>query len=73
MLSSVGRSLILLGAALVALGFILSAASKISWVGRLPGDMYVRRGNWTFYAPLATGLIISLILTLALNIRKFFK
>jgi hypothetical protein len=53
---------------LVILGGILLVAGnlswKVPWLGRLPGDIYVRRDNWTFYFPLATSLLISLILTL---------
>jgi len=53
---------------LVILGGILLVAENLSgkapWLGRLPGDIYIRRENWTFYFPLATSLIISLILTI---------
>jgi Protein of unknown function (DUF2905) len=59
-----GRALILLGAALVALGVILTFAGRIPWLGRLPGDILVHRGRFTFYFPLATSLLLSLLLTL---------
>jgi hypothetical protein len=36
----------------------------VPWLGRLPGDIYIRRDNWSFYFPLTTSIIVSLILTL---------
>lgn len=61
-----GRMLILFGAVmiLVGLGFLL--APKIPFLGRLPGDIYVKRDNFTFYFPLATSIIISVLLSLIL-------
>ncbi|WP_306534013.1 DUF2905 domain-containing protein [Geobacter sp.] len=61
-----GRSLIVFGLIIVAVGVILIFAGKIPWVGRLPGDIYVKRGNFTFYFPLATSILISVILSLIL-------
>ncbi|CAG1015914.1 hypothetical protein ANAEL_05402 [Anaerolineales bacterium] len=61
-----GRSLIVFGLIIVAVGVILTFAGKIPWVGRLPGDIYVKRGNFTFYFPLATSILISVILSLIL-------
>jgi len=63
-----GRSLILFGAVLIAVGVLLTFADRIPFLGRLPGDIVVRKGNFTLYAPLVTGLILSLILTLLLNL-----
>ena len=63
-----GKILLGFGALLVILGGILFVAGnlsgKVPWLGRLPGDIYIRRDNWTFYFPLGTSLLISLILTL---------
>ncbi|HSE58768.1 MAG TPA: DUF2905 domain-containing protein [Nitrospiraceae bacterium] len=66
-----GRVLILGGILLIALGGLLMLAGKIpglgdsgGWFGRLPGDLYIKRDNFTFYAPLTTGLIISVVLSL---------
>ena len=63
-----GRALIVFGAVLVLIGTLLTFSGKIPFVGRLPGDFVVRRGGFTLYAPLMTGLILSLILTLVLNL-----
>ena len=64
----VGRALIVFGAIIVLIGVLLMFAGKIPWVGKLPGDVVVRKGNFTIYAPIMTGLILSLLLTLALNL-----
>jgi hypothetical protein len=48
------------------LGRILLLAGRVSGIGRLPGDIYVERGNWTFYFPLGTSIVLSLVLTLVL-------
>ena len=55
---------------LVALGLLFSVGSKIPWLGRLPGDIYIQRGNFTFYFPLATSIVISLIITLVLYLFR---
>lgn len=65
-----GKSLIIIGILLVALGLLFSIGSKIPWLGRLPGDIYIQRGNFTFYFPLATSIVISLIITLVLYLFR---
>jgi len=61
-----GRVLILLGSILIIAGFIFTLAGKIPWLGRLPGDIYVKKENFTFYFPLATSILLSIILSLIL-------
>jgi hypothetical protein len=63
-----GRLLILVGALLVLAGAVLLVAGRIPWLGRLPGDVTVRRGPVTFYFPLATSIVLSVLLTLLLNL-----
>lgn len=53
-----------LGVVIVALGLVLSMAGRIPWLGRLPGDIVYRRGSFTLYIPLATSILLSLLLTL---------
>jgi len=64
--------LLLFGLLMVLLGLVLLVAGhfsgKVPWLGRLPGDIYIQRGNWTFYFPLATCLIISVVLTLLFSL-----
>jgi hypothetical protein len=62
-----GRMLVLFGLVLVGLG-VLVWLLEASPIGRLPGDFVWRRGNFTFFFPLATSLILSVLLTLALNL-----
>ncbi len=56
--------MILLGVVLVAVGTLVSWGPRLPWLGRLPGDILVKRDGFTFYAPLATSLLISLLLSL---------
>jgi len=63
----VGKTLLLLGLALAGLGLLIMMGVPL---GRLPGDFAVRRGNFSFYFPLATSIILSIILTL---IFAFFR
>ena len=65
-MSSLGKSLIVVGLVIALIGVLLSFAGRIPWLGRLPGDIYVKRENFTFYFPLATSIIISLILSFIL-------
>lgn len=68
---SLGKSLIVIGLVIALIGVILTLAGRIPWLGRLPGDIYVKRENFTFYFPLATSIILSLILSFILwLIRK---
>ena len=63
---SLGKSLIVLGLIIALIGVILTLAGRIPWLGRLPGDIYVKRESFTFYFPLATSIVISLILSFIL-------
>jgi DUF2905 family protein len=63
-MGDVGRALIILGFVLVVLGALLSLVGRVPWLGRLPGDIQVQRGTWSFYFPLATSLLVSVVLSL---------
>jgi hypothetical protein len=63
-----GRALIIFGLVIVVVGVLITFAGRIPLVGKLPGDVMVRKGNFTLYAPLMTGLILSLVLTIVLNL-----
>ena len=60
----IGKLLIILGLIIAAIGGLFLLSGKIPWIGRLPGDILIQRRNVTFYFPLATSILISLILTL---------
>ncbi len=63
-MSDLARFLILLGVILVVLGLALLLLPKIPGLGRLPGDIIIKRENFTFYFPLGTCILVSFILSL---------
>lgn len=73
-LSNMAKMLIGVGVFIILLGLVLLVISKVSGfsgIGRLPGDIYWRKGNFTFYFPIVTSIILSLVLTVLLNL--FFR
>ena len=64
------RFLILLGVILVVLGLALLLLPKIPGLGRLPGDITIKRQNFTFYFPLGTCILVSLILSLIFRLMR---
>ena len=63
-----GKTLILLGAVLIVLGAAIILAPKIPFLAKLPGDVHLRGKNWSFYFPVATCVVISVLLTILLNL-----
>ena len=61
---NIGKSLIVVGLFIAVVGAVLVFSDRIPWLGRLTGDIFIRKGNFTFYFPLATSVIISIILSL---------
>jgi hypothetical protein len=66
----VGRMLVILGVLLVIVGLGFMFADKIPYIGRLPGDIYVKREKFSFYFPLTTSIIVSIILTVLFSIFR---
>ena len=62
------RTLIFFGIVLVIAGILVGVFGKIPGLGKLPGDIYFRKGTFTFYFPLTTCLLLSLLLTLVFTI-----
>jgi DUF2905 family protein len=62
-LTDLGKTLILFGIVLVGLGVVLSLAGRLPWLGRLPGDIVIRREHFVFVFPLATCLVVSVVLS----------
>jgi hypothetical protein len=69
MAQGLGRLLISLGLVIAAVGFILYMGWKIP-IGRLPGDIHIRIGNTGIYFPVITCILLSLLLTLVMNLFK---
>jgi hypothetical protein len=67
----VARLLIVFGIVLAAVGVLLLLGARLPWFGRLPGDFLFRRGGLTIYVPIVTSILLSIVLTLLLNL--FFR
>jgi Protein of unknown function (DUF2905) len=63
---NLGKILIAFGLLIALAGVVLVLVGRVPWIGRLPGDIHIQRGNFTFYFPLATSLLLSVVLTLVL-------
>jgi hypothetical protein len=63
---NIGKILILFGIIITAAGLLLTFSAKIPWLGKLPGDILIQKKNVTFYFPLVTCIIISVLLTILL-------
>lgn len=68
MFPQLGKILIIFGGLLVLLGIVLVFFDKIPFLGKLPGDIVIKKEQFTLYFPIVTFLIISIILTIVLNI-----
>ena len=66
-----GRLLILFGVVSIVVGLVLLIAPRIPWLGHLPGDVVVQRERFTLYVPIVTSLVVSIVLTILLNL--FFR
>ena len=63
-MTSLGRLLMIGGAAMMILGALFSMGARLPWLGRLPGDIVIERPNFRFYFPIGTSILISIILSL---------
>ncbi len=69
-MSELGKILVVLGLLLVGLGLFLWSGLGRNWLGRLPGDIRLQRGNFSFYFPVVTCLLLSLLATILLKIFR---
>jgi len=65
-LGSFGRLLVISGMVLVMVGLLFMFSGKMPWLGRLPGDIYIKKKSITFYFPLGTSILLSIILSFIL-------
>ena len=65
-----GKTLIILGIATIAVGLLFTVGGKIPWLGHLPGDIYVQRGRFSFYFPITTCIVISILISLVLYLFR---
>ena len=68
--SDLGRLLVILGGLIAVVGLVVMIGGKVPFLGRLPGDIVYRKGGTTFYFPIVTCLVLSLILTLVLRLLR---
>jgi hypothetical protein len=69
-MAPIAKSLILMGLGLAAFGAVLWFFSGVPFLGRLPGDIYIRRGNFTFYFPLVTCILVSIVVSLIFALMR---
>jgi Protein of unknown function (DUF2905) len=69
-MGGLGRTLMLLGGLLLVVGALLSLGGRIPWFGRLPGDFIIERKNFSFYFPLMTSIVISVILSILMMLFR---
>jgi hypothetical protein len=65
-----GKFLVILGAVIIVLGLLLWSGVGAGWLGRLPGDIRIERGNSAFYFPIVTCIIISIVLSLIFSLFR---
>lgn len=69
-MTELGKVLVIIGLAIALAGLVLWSGFGKGWIGRLPGDFQYSKGNFSFYFPLATSLLISVVLTVVLWLFK---
>ncbi|MEA3407405.1 MAG: DUF2905 domain-containing protein [Chloroflexota bacterium] len=67
-MENIGWTLIIMGGLFLLMGLLFILGNKIPWLGKLPGDIHIQRDNFSFHFPLATCLLLSVILTVVLNV-----
>ena len=63
-MTDLGKTLILFGGVLLGIGILLTLGGKLPWLGRLPGDIFIQRDNFSFYFPITTSVLVSMLLSL---------
>ncbi|MDE2058562.1 MAG: DUF2905 domain-containing protein [candidate division NC10 bacterium] len=69
-MDSLARMLILFGLVLAAIGGLLLFIGKVPFIGKLPGDIYIQRKNFSFYFPLTTSILLSILLTILFSLFR---
>jgi len=69
-MTGLGKLLIASGIVLVLVGAVVLVAGRVPWLGRLPGDIMIRRDNFTVYIPLASSLLVSVVISLLVYLLR---
>ena len=67
-MEGIGKILLIIGAIIIVVGLILVFSGHIPFLGKLPGDIIIKKDNFTFYLPIVTMIIVSVVLTIIINI-----
>jgi len=70
MMPSIGKLRIIFGGILIVIGLVFTYGPKIPWLGKLPGDISIKKDNLFYYFPITTSIIISIILTILFSIFR---
>ncbi|MDE2027445.1 MAG: DUF2905 domain-containing protein, partial [Candidatus Omnitrophica bacterium] len=65
-MGDIGKSIIVIGVVLIVAGALITVAGKIPGVGRLPGDILIKKENFSFYFPLTTCILLSIVISLVM-------
>ena len=65
-MSGLGRLIVMTGLVLVAVGLIVTLAARLPWLGRMPGDIFIKKESFSFYFPLGSCILISFVLSFVL-------
>jgi uncharacterized protein YybS (DUF2232 family) len=68
--SDLGRFLVVVGLVIVVVGLLITFGPRVPWLGRLPGDVVYRKGNFTLYFPIVTSILLSVLLSLLLSVLR---
>ncbi len=69
-MGELGKTFIILGAVLLVVGVLLILKVQIPFIGRLPGDFFIKKENYSFYFPLTTSILVSIVLTLLFSMFR---
>ena len=69
-MEGMGKSLVIIGLIFIAIGIAIAFGPRIPFIGKLPGDIYIKKDSFTFYFPLATSVLISVIITFVMYLFR---
>jgi hypothetical protein len=70
MMPGIGKLFIVLGVVLILVGLAFMFGDKIPYIGKLPGDIFIKKEKFSFYFPITTSILISIILTILFSIFR---
>jgi hypothetical protein len=71
-MEGLGKILLIAGGVIIVIGLLLVFSQHIPFFGKLPGDIFIKKDNFSFYFPIVTFLIVSILLTVIINVILYF-